>query len=300
MKKGLLLVFLTAVISGFAIFINKFGVAGIDSSVFAFAKNTVVAVFLLSLLLLFKKSSEIKQLTRKQWSYLALVGLVGGSIPFLLFFKGLQITSSSAGAFIHKTMFIYIAILAFLFLKEKLSKAVFTAAALLLAGNFLLLKASNFAFDTGLLLIFIATLFWAVENIISKHILKELSGNTVALGRMFFGSLFILAFLFATGKAPLLATITSSQLLWILVSSAMLLCYVTTWYNGLKHVKVSVAASILLLGSPITTLLNFAYGSAISLNQAAGILLIAAGVFVAVYFIEFSKSLSLQRSRSVS
>ena len=303
MKKGLLLVFLTAIISGFAIFINKFGVAGINSSIFAFSKNLVVALLLFSLLLLYKKKDELKKLSRRQWASLAAVGLIGGSVPFLLFFKGLQMTSSATGAFIHKTMFIYIAILAVIFLKEKLNKTIFVAAALLLAGNFLLLGISTFSVDTGTALILLATLFWAVENVISKHLLKNLSGNTVAFGRMFFGSLFILIFLIATGQAPLLTAITQKQLLWILLSSAILLGYVTTWYNGLKNVRVSVAASVLLLGSPITTLLSFAFaGEVLLLQEVIGILLIASGVFVAVYFIESSKNITvfLQHSRNES
>ena len=52
-KKGLLLVFLTAVISGFSIFINSYGVKGFDSSVFTFSKNIVVALFLFSIIIFF-------------------------------------------------------------------------------------------------------------------------------------------------------------------------------------------------------------------------------------------------------
>ncbi|MBN2454140.1 DMT family transporter [Candidatus Woesearchaeota archaeon] len=299
MKKGLLFVFLTALISGLAIFLNKFAVSGINSSVFTFSKNLIVAIFLLSIIILFKKHSELKQLTRKQWSALALVGLVGGSVPFLLFFKGLQMTASIAGAFIHKTMFIYIAVLAVIFLKEKLSKSIFVAAALLLAGNYFLLGINSFILDAGAILILCATLFWAVESVISKKLLTSLSGNTVAFGRMFFGSVFILAFLFATGQAALITAVKGSQLLWIIITSVLLLGYVTTWYNGLKQVKVSVAASVLLLGSPITTLLNFAYGSSITLQQWIGITLLAAGAFVALYFSQIRVRLPFpQHSRS--
>ena len=150
----------------------------------------------------------------------------------------------------------------------------------------------------GLMLVLGATLLWAVENVISKHVLKEISGNTVALGRMLFGSLFILAFLFATGKAPMITAITPVQAAWVLVTAALLLGYVTTWYNGLKQVKVSVAASILLLGSPITTLLNLAYGSPVSAQQWIGIALLSAGTFVAVYFVQLSLRLSPQRTHS--
>ncbi|MBU2635458.1 EamA family transporter, partial [Patescibacteria group bacterium] len=113
MKKGYLLVFLTAIISGFSIFINRFGVSIINPYIFTFLKNASVAVFLLSILLLFKDWKVLKKIKKKQWVLLILIGLIGGSIPFLLFFKGLSITTAANGAFLHKTMFIYVALLAF-------------------------------------------------------------------------------------------------------------------------------------------------------------------------------------------
>ncbi|MBT4175080.1 EamA family transporter, partial [archaeon] len=94
-KRGILLVLLTAIISGFSIFINKLGVQGIDPYIFTFLKNTLVAVFLFSIIILAYQYKKLKQLKLKQWFQLALVGLLGGSIPFLLFFKGLTLTSGA-------------------------------------------------------------------------------------------------------------------------------------------------------------------------------------------------------------
>ncbi|MBL7100497.1 MAG: DMT family transporter [Nanoarchaeota archaeon] len=278
-KKGLKLVFLTAIISGFSIFINKFGVKGINPYIFTFGKNLIVLLFLFSTILLFKKFSQLKKLQTKQWIKLAVIGLVGGSIPFLLFFKGLSITSGASAAFIHKTMFIYVIFFAAMFLKEKINKKVLAGAAILLISNFLLLKLNSFAFNIGDLLILCAALFWAAENTISKHALKTINPTLVAFGRMFFGSSFILIFLIASGNIKHIVTLTTSHVLWAAVTSSFLFAYLITWYSGLKHVKVSIATSILLLGSPITTLLSFTFlDTAVSLSQLAGILLIPLGI----------------------
>src|SRR4030043_835849 len=121
-SKGLLLVFSTAIISGFSIFINKFGVGEFNPYLFAFLKNLLVAFLLVGLLLGLKEFKNLKRLAKKDWLILKIIGLVGGSVPFLLFFKGLSLTTASKGSFIHKTMFLYVAILAILFLKEKISK----------------------------------------------------------------------------------------------------------------------------------------------------------------------------------
>lgn len=288
-KRGLMLVFLTALISGISIFINKFGVSGIDSDIFAFSKNLIVAVFLISIILLFRQFNELKKLNKKDWLNLGLIGLIGGSIPFILFFKGLQMTSSLSASFIHKMMFLFVIALAFVFLKEKLNWKIVAGAISLLIGVFLLIKF-NFNQDIlsfGNLLILTATVLWAIENTYSKHVLKILSGNAVAFGRMFFGSIFILIYLFLFNKTNLLVNLSSNQLLWIVITSVFLLGYVLTWYNGLKYVKVSTAACILLLGTVVTTLLNYILlKQSIDLSQLIGIVFILTGI---LFLIELSK-----------
>ncbi len=277
-KNGLLLVLFTALISGFSIFISSFGVKEFDSSVFTFLKNAAVALLLLGIIVGFRQFNEIKALNKKQWLQLILIGFVGGSIPFLLFFKGLQMTTGATAAFLHKTIFIYVAVFAIIFLKEKLTKGLFFGSLMILAGNYLMIKP-DFRFSAGNLLIFIAVAFWAAENVFAKHVLKELSGNVVAFGRMFFGSVFILIFLLVSGKLPLLADLTGRHLMWILISDVFLLLYVLTYYNGLKQIKATTAACILTLGLPITTLLDYAFrGVNVSVMQATGMALILAGI----------------------
>ena len=276
-KNGLLLVFITAIISGFSIFINSFAVKGFDSSVFTFSKNIVVALLLFSVLLFFGQFQELKRLSAKQWGQLALIGLIGGSIPFLLFFKGLQLTTGQTSAFIHKTIFIYVTVFAVIFLKEKLTYKHLIGASILLAGNFLLILP-DFNFSRGHLLIFSATIFWAAENALAKQALKELSGNIVAFGRMFFGSLFILIFLASTKKLPLITSMSQPQYLWIMITSVFLLLYVFTYYNGLKYIEVTTATYILSLGSVITTVLTYFNGAPISIMGSVGMLLITLGI----------------------
>lgn len=282
----------TAIISGVSIFINKFGVKGIDAYLFTGAKNVIVAIFLFSLILLAMDFKKLKALSKKDIGKLFLIGLFGGSIPFLLFFKGLQMTSAAQGAFIHKTVFLWVGILALVFLKEKLSKGIIVGAILLLAGNFLLLKLNNFVFATGDLLILGATLFWSIETIISKNALKNLDSKIVAFGRMFFGSLLIIVFLAATNRLALVSTLTSTHFLWILVTSIFLLGYVFTWYSGLKHIKASIATSILLLGSVITTVLNLAFADAVIVpSQIVGMILLVLGLVSVVWFSTILKKL---------
>lgn len=292
-KRGYLFVLFTALVSGISIFLNTFAVKGIDPYVFTFSKNVLVVLFLLSLLILFKELKTFKILNRMQWFKLILIGFFGGSIPFLLFFKGLSMSASSTASLLHKSMFFIVALLAVLFLKENLNRRFAIAALLLFAGNYLLLETKSFAFGIPELLILAAVVFWSVETIISKHALKEIPSNVVAFGRMFFGSLFILVFLAATGNLADIAALSVPQLGWIAFTSVLLLLYVTTWYSGLKLIPASLASCILVLGSAVTTVLSFAYSGSFSLVEIMGVALIASGVILAVGYSYFVSKLRL-------
>lgn len=280
MKKGYVLVFLTALISGFAIFINKFGVSVVNPNIYTCLRVLTVAIFLTGLLLLLKDWQRLKHLTRKQWLLLITIGLVGGSIPFLFFFKGLSLTTAAQGSFIQKTMFIWVALAAAWFLKEKIEKKFLVGGLFLLLGSLLLLKTLPSSLNRGDLLVFIATLFWAAENTISKYVLKDLDGRIVAWGRMSFGTLFILIFLLATRELPLISALTIKQITWVLLTAVMLFGYVMSWYSGLKLIPVSQATVILLLGSPITTLLSFIHTGQINPKEMVSGLLIIFGILL--------------------
>src|SRR3989344_7368864 len=285
MNKGLLLVFSTAVISGFSVFINKYSVSVINPYIFTFLKNALVALVLCGVVFLFAKWTTLKSLTKKQWLLLLTIGLVGGGIPFLLFFKGLSLTTAAQGAFIHKTMFLFVMILAVVFLKEKITKNFLIGALLLLLGNLIALKTLPVYFGAGDALILLATALWAIENTISKYALKDLPGTIVAWGRMFFGSIFILGYLGLTGQVGIINKLSLGQIGWTAIAAGLLFAYVMTWYNGLKYAPVSVAAAILLIGSPITTLLTLISAHKIALPDIwSGLLLISGTTFILLSF----------------
>ncbi len=286
-NKGLLLILGTAFISGAVVFISKFGVSVVNPYIFTGLKNIIVALLLVSWLLIMRDWQVLKKLSKKQWLILTGIGLIGGSIPFLLYFKGLSLTTPIQASFIHKTMFIYIAVLAVVFLKEKINRNYLIAGLCLVFGNILLLKIIPHSFGWGDFFIFLATLFWASENVLSKYLLKELSPRIVIWGRMFFGSLFIIIFLLFTGQFSLISSLSLEQIGWVMITSVFLLGYLITWYTGLKYVKVSVAATVLLLASPITILLTLIFsGGGLLISQFTGILLIVLAIgIICRYFL---------------
>src|SRR3989344_1632606 len=168
-RKGALFALLTATISGFSIFYNRqVIVKGIDPLIFNIIKNGGVAL-ILSLFLLSRIGP--KQLIRRvesEWKKLLIIAIIGGSIPFYLFFEGLKQTSAINATLIHKTMFVWVAAIALPLLSERLSLLQITGFIAVAYGNLFIGGFSGFSHNKGELLIAAATLFWALEAVLVR------------------------------------------------------------------------------------------------------------------------------------
>ncbi len=282
---GLLLVFLTVLISGVSNFVNFYAVQGTSSDAFIAARNAVVALMLVPVGLLAVRGLP-RGLSRRDWTKLATIGLVGGAIPFLLFFRGLQIAGAAGAAtatFGYRSLFLMASVFGVVFLGERLSPRFALAAGLLLAGNALLLSLTAPIWTDGTAYVLAATALWAGEYTLSKHTLRNVPSGTVALGRMGFGGIFLLGYVALTGQLGGVAALSAPQWAWVLLSAILLVGFVTTWYAGLKTVDLSVATAVLVLAFPITWALGFvASKSDFGLPQAAGVVAIVLGVVAAI------------------
>jgi len=284
MRKGIALAFLTALISGFSVFINKFGVGLWEGPyVYTTAKNIVVAIFLSGLLFSIGGFSRLRTISLQKWTKLILIGIVGGAIPFLLFFKALTLVPATEAAFIHKTLFLWVALLAYPFLKERLSFVQLGALGVLFAGVFLFGAPSTWTLGAGSLMALTATALWAVENVIAKTVLKDTSALIVAWARMFIGSVALLLFLAVTGEIAGIVPSSPAQVGMTLLVGAALFLYVTTWYSALKYAPATVATSILVLAAPLTGILNSLYaGNGLPWNVTVPVLVMIVGVVLII------------------
>jgi drug/metabolite transporter (DMT)-like permease len=281
-ERGIVFAIVAALISGVAVFLNKEGVSLVrDSDVYTTLKNIGTVVIVLCFFVFTLRIQEFNKLKAKDWFWLVLIGLVGGSIPFLLFFHGLALASNaSIPNLIHKTLFIWASMMAVLFLKEKLGLVQIFALLLLLVGNILILGfPRHFQFGQAEILILVATLIWAIENILAKIMLKRLKSEIVVFGRMFFGSIFLIFYLILTHKIGLISSISAIGWIWVAIVSAILFGYVVFWYAALKYAPVSLVTSILVLASPLTSILDSVFRThKYSLGQIMGIVAVAISV----------------------
>ena len=286
-KTGAYLALITAIISGVSVYVNSFGVKhSPDPFVYTTAKNLMVGAALAVLIVLPTAMTELRRLSGRQWLTLVFLGLVGGSVPFLLFFYGLQEATAPSAALIHKTLFIWVAILAVPFLKENLGRMQILALGVLIVGQLVLVgRPTSWNLGLAELLILIATLFWAVEAVAARKIMKGISARVAVLGRMGFGSLAMLGFLMVSGRMDTFGSMGSEQWGWIVLTSGFLTVYVVGYYSALKHAPAVLVSSILVLGSVLTSALHAIFsGRSYTPEQVAGFVLIltAAAIWVHV------------------
>jgi drug/metabolite transporter (DMT)-like permease len=286
---GTALALVTAGISGVAVFLNGYGVKTFESSgSYTTAKNTVAAVVLLAVVGTLSASSPGtagRILSRpagpRQWSALALVGVLGGSVPFLLFFEGLSRASSSDAAFVHKTLVVWVALLAVPLLGERVGALQWGAIALLVLGQASLAGGwttpLRMPWGSGELLVLAATLCWSVETVLVKHLLGDLTSWTVAVARMGLGSLVLLGWSVARGQAGQLVGLDAEQIGWVLLTGALLAAYVGTWFAALARAQAVDVTAVLVVGALVTAVLSaLAEGTSLT-PQLAGLTLVASG-----------------------
>jgi len=283
-KAGIALAFATACISGVAIWVNsKAGVHFADATVYTTAKDSVAGVLLIALAVMWRTTHTAPLTTpvssRTRLIGLAAVAVIGGSVPFVLFFEGLARAQATQASFLQKTLVIWVALLAVPLLREKVRWPHLLAIALLIGGLVWLVPAvGTVKFGEGEAMILGATLLWSVEVIVVKKLLAGMSPRTLAAARMGLGTALLFGWLAVDGKMGTFTSLNWTQWRWALLTGLILTAYVGTWYAALSLAGAIDVTAVLVFGAVVTAALSGAFDGA-SVN-AGGIALIALGTLL--------------------
>ena len=258
-QKGIKLALITAVLSGIAVFFNKFAVKAVgDALIFTTLKNLGVGVVMIGVLgkRTVKKEIKWREIERKDWLKLGLIGIIGGSLPFYLFFKGLMMINPVNATLIHKTLVLWAGLGAVLILKEKVSWKQIGVLGLIFGSNLIIGGFEGFKWGIGEAMILGATVLWAVEQVIAKMVLRKVKTDIVVGARMIFGSCLLLLASLVTGKMDLVLKLNLMQWGLMLATVGLLVGYVMSWYRALKSAPVILVATVLSLGTIVTNILS--------------------------------------------
>lgn len=281
---------ITAVVSGFAVFINGYGVRAwkgvADATTYTTFKNIVAAVVLIGAATLLTRRGSAEGLRRPeskgQWLGLGAVAVIGGSIPFALFFEGFSRAASSQAAFIHKTLIIWVVVLAFFFLRERIGWLHVAAVGLLVWGQTVLLGGlGGLTLGSGEWMMLAATLLWSVEVIVAKKLLSAVSSMTLGVARMAGGAALLVAYGIARGAFADIVGLSVGHLLWVLATGLVLSAYVASWYAALARAQAVDVTAVLVGGALITALLNVGVRG-LAVPPVAGLGLVGVGVAIAL------------------
>jgi len=287
-RTGLLLALGTACISGVAVFLNSYGVKAFgDATTYTTAKNVIAALVLAVLVGTLSASRGGSVLTRPtrrgQWAGLAVVGIFGGALAFALFFEGLAMASAVDAAFLQKTLLVWVALLAVPLLGERLGALQIGAIALLVIGQIGLAGGTTTLLGRGQAMVLGATLIWAVEVIIAKRLLADLSSWTVGLTRMGVGSVVLVAWTLIRGDGAALTALTGNQWMWVLVTGVILAGYVSTWFAALSRAPAVDVTAVLVVGAVITALLAAVVKGSPLVPQLGWVALVLAGAVLVAW-----------------
>jgi len=260
LRLGMVLAAGTALISGVSVFLNGYAVKQVqDPALYTTLKNGVaaLALFAVALPILRQRGGSLRT-SRRDAGLLTLIAIVGGSIPFLLFFTGLSLASAPSAAFIHKTLFVWVAILAVPFLGERLGLLQIGALGVLFASQLLIVPPTGVSWGVGESMIAAATLLWSVEVILVKRLVGRVDPLVVGVGRLGIGLIVLIGYLALTGKLAGITDLNPTQWSWIVLTGVLLSGYVATWFTSLRYAPATVVTSVLVLGAPITALLDVA------------------------------------------
>jgi drug/metabolite transporter (DMT)-like permease len=293
--RGMLLALGAAGLSGVAFFVNSYGVKRFgDATVYTTGKNAVAGLVLVAMTApLIAGRARLRHKitlprTRAQVLGLTALAVVGGSVPFVLFFEGYaRIESGPVQAqFINKTLVVWVALLAVIVLRERIGPLQVGAVAVLVVGQAVLSgggsSVMHISFGSGEAMILAATVLWAVEVVLAKTLLRSLSSWTVALARMLAGSVLLIAWVIVTGKAGVLVHMTADQWKWVLLTGALLAAYVATWLAALALAPAVAVTSVLVAAVPVTAVLQALVDHTPLRPQLNGLSLVVLGATLAL------------------
>lgn len=245
---------LAALISGVSIYVNSFGVRLFhDATVYTLLKNSVGGVVLLAALLLSSgRRAEYRSLAGRQSLWLIALAITGGSIPYVLFFSGLLLTNAVTASVLNHLQFAFVALIAFVFLRETITAPMWAGLSVLLVGVTLGTNLGQVHWDRGAQLILASTLLFAIDFVIAKHLLSQLSALAVMTAKMSLGSLILAGYAAVTGRLGTVAHLTPAQWRITLIVGLILLAFTVTTFVAIKLVSVTAVIAI-GQASPIVT-----------------------------------------------
>jgi drug/metabolite transporter (DMT)-like permease len=251
-----------------------------DASAIAFFRVLFASLTLLPVVLLTRKTETMR--AARSWRVMLSLGLLL-ALGWALLFNSMKLIAIANAVLLNYTAPIFVALLAPLFLKEKLEKSTLLALAISVAGIVVISYQQNLQMSHlnlwGVILGLLAGLAYAGFVIASKRALSSFSSLVVAFYSYAVAAIFLLPFVLGTDFSPDLAP-------WILllVLGVFNTAFAVTLYlKGLGMVKAQKAVVFTYLEPASAVVFGFLFLAQppTPLMLVGGVLILIAGYIVA-------------------
>ncbi len=255
----------------------KIGVRELSPVQIAFLRFAVASPFMLLVVFLKKKKMRMPL---NEFPALIVLALSGVTLLYLFQFTGIKYTTASSSAVLINTNVIFIAILSFIFLKEKLSVKKVGGIVMGFSGVILIVGDASFTGITmkGNLLIILSASCWAVYSVVGKKLLEKYDALTITTYAFIIGTFMFIPFM----KEGIPAGISLTG--WAVIFYLAVLCSVfgyIAWYYALADAEASKVAIFLNLIPLFAMLLSyFILKEKIGMPILAGAFFIITGIYL--------------------
>jgi transporter family protein len=133
-KSSIFYAFMSAVFASLTALLSKIGIVGVESNLGTAIRTVVVLIMAWILVLITGSLKEIRDISKKGWTFIILSGLVTG-LSWMLYYRALQDGPISVVLPIDKLSTIVSIAFAYIVLKEKLTRKSAVGLALIVAGT---------------------------------------------------------------------------------------------------------------------------------------------------------------------
>jgi DME family drug/metabolite transporter len=218
---------------------------------------------------------------------LLLVGALGTTLAYILFFTGAQRCSAIETVICLQSEPAYSLLAAWVFLRHAPTPRRMLAIGVLLAGIVLAIGGHRIGVSTGVWLLLATPLCWQASHLIVLRRLGGIAPEVLTGARYIYGGVLLALYWAMTGAtAHLPAGPQLARLLPLLAIQGMILSYVGTllWYQAITRIDLARTTAIVVPSAPLLSLVAsfFLLGEVPTASQLAGLLLTVAGVLAFV------------------